>query len=113
MERRNLSSHAHAKGQQPWTDPTFKAFSADPGQIGLVYLLITIPIAGLLVLGYQVYHKSGHDIKIFPSERRHFMRGDYGEDMTKIWEEAENSDYVYDKKNDLDEKFMDDSQAGL
>ena len=30
-----------------------------------------------------------------------------------IWEEAENPDYAYDKKNDLDEKFIDDSQAGL
>ena len=29
--------------------------------------------------------------------------------MAEIWEEVENPDYVYDK----DEKFMDDSQAGL
>ena len=72
-QKKHLSSQAPGN-QAPWTDPGYRAWTSDPGQMGLVYLLISIPIGGLLFLGIHAYQQSGHDVKIFPSDRHHFFR---------------------------------------
>ena len=64
-QKKHLSSQAPGN-QAPWTDPGYRAWTSDPGQMGLVYLLISIPIGGLLFLGIHAYQQSGHDVKIFP-----------------------------------------------
>ena len=59
-----------------------------------------IPVGCLSFATYSIYSNLGHDAKLYPSDRHHFLRGLDTNELN----EAEDPLFDY-------EEFMDDSQA--
>ena len=79
----------------------WRSWTSDPGTTGMAFVLLCLPIAIMSFAAWTIGKNLGKDMKLYPSDRHHFMRGKSPEEL----KESEDPDYDYST-------FIDDSQSG-